>query len=444
MTKPRCQGKTKKGQSCSRSVPDGLPYCWQHLPDETETEQDVYERLEKATSAERTDIVLSLIEAHPEGRLELPERDGMRANLQGIDLSLNILKVRRTQFQQSPLRGADLQGVILTDANLQKADLVLANLQGAFLWKANLQGANLLAANLQDANLGYADLQGASLLGTNLQGASLWNTNLQKADLGHANLQDATLLEANLQNAILRNTKLQQVDLLNCESLAHIYIENAWLDHTHLRQNQLGGEIGEELAAKNKQLTALERVEKYAVAKHAYLGLKQNFDSLGRYEASSWAYRKERRMEKLEAREAVKAAFSEKKLLKGISNFTKYLGDKIVEISCDYGEGGWRVFVWILAFIFVIGPTIFWRVGSFEWSDQVKSIYYSYPTRAGQNLYTYCQIVLYTIDTFTTANFAEIKPINDFTRFISGCLAMTGIFLIGLLGFVAGNRIRRS
>ena len=579
MTKPRCQGKTKKGQSCSRNVPVGSPYCWQHQSDETEMGEDVYERLEKATPTERTGIVLRFIEAHPEGRLELPIREGVRANLQGIDLSHDTLKIRRAQCQQSPswwidrfqevnLRGANLQGADLKEANLQGAKLGLANLQGAILWKANFQTAVLRGANLQDAflleanlqkadlreanlqgatleqanlqgailveaNLQEANLQGAALKGTNLQeailieanlqetflreaklqkadlreaklqGAELWyadlqgavlkgadlqgavlkgadlqgadlrganlqetnlvETNLQRADLRAANLQGSDLENANLQEAelgyvnfqgaelwgvdlwgaILKGAKLQQVDLLNCRSIAHIYIENVWLDHTRLRQDQLGGAIGEELAAKNKQLTAQERTEKYAVAKHGYLALKQNFDNLGDYEASSWAYRKERRMEKLEAREAAKAAFSERRWSGAISTCTKYLGDKIVEILSDYGEGFGRVLAWIAAFIFVIGPALFWTFGKFEWTESSQAYYFSRSYRWQQHTYTYYQLLLYTIDTFTTANFAELKPVNAAARLVSGALAMFGIFLVGLLGFVAGNRIRR-
>jgi len=43
---------------------------------------EIYERLAEATPEEKTDIVLRLIEEHPEGRLELPARDGVRADLQ--------------------------------------------------------------------------------------------------------------------------------------------------------------------------------------------------------------------------------------------------------------------------------------------------------------------------------------------------------------------------
>jgi hypothetical protein len=61
-----------------------------------------------------------------------------------------------------------------------------------------------------------------------------------------------------------------------------------------------------------------------------------------------------------------------------------------------------------------------------------------------QQRYVYTQLLLYTLDAFTTANFAVLQPANEVARLLSGLFAIVGIFLTGLLGFVAGNRIRRS
>jgi hypothetical protein len=121
------------------------------------------------------------------------------------------------------------------------------------------------------------------------------------------------------------------------------------------------------------------------------------------------------------------------------------MSDEFVELLCDYGESIWRISGWIIALILFIGPALFWLFGSFEWSEGSRKVYFhNFTYRWQQHWYTYYQLLLYTIDTFTTASFAEIKPANAFVRLSSGILAMTGIFLVGLLGFVAGNRIRRS
>jgi uncharacterized protein YjbI with pentapeptide repeats len=112
---PNCQDKTKD-------------HCRQHQPDESETWREVYERLEKATPEEKTDIVLRLIEEYPKGRLELPERDEVRANLSKVDLSRDTLKARLAQLKT------------------ESAPWWVANLQGADLWYARLQGVDLSTA----------------------------------------------------------------------------------------------------------------------------------------------------------------------------------------------------------------------------------------------------------------------------------------------------------
>ncbi len=408
---PTCLARKKDGNLCTRKPEDGERYCWQHDP---------YKLLEQATPEERTGIVRRLIEEHPNKKLELPVRNGERANLQDADL------------QDADLRGAKLQGANLWDADLQGADLLRAKLQGAFLWGANLQNADLWGANLQDAKLQGANLQGAKLGGADLQGANLRGADLQVADLRVADLQDADLGGANLQVAKLGYAKLQGVDLSIVGSINHIYIGGAWLDKTRLRRKQLGGAIGEELDGA------------YEGAREGYLVLKQNFDDLGDYDAASWAYRKERRMEKLETLQKAKDALAEREWWSAIANSAKVASDQLVELLCDYGESVWRVLFWMAISLFVIGPALIGLLGGLEWTGNPLNTYFDLPVFWQRWFYLYFQHILYMVDTFTTADFAELGPANDVVRLFSGFMAIVGIFLAGLLGFVAGNRIRRS
>ncbi len=70
---------------------------------------------------------------------------------------------------------------------------------------AQLQGANLIGAQLQGAYLYSAQLQGANLGSTQLQGADLGGAQLQGANLSRAQLQGANLLDAKLEGAIFNN-----------------------------------------------------------------------------------------------------------------------------------------------------------------------------------------------------------------------------------------------
>jgi uncharacterized protein YjbI with pentapeptide repeats len=430
---------------------------------------EVYDQLERATPDERVDIVLRLIEEHQKHRLELPERDGRSACLDHVNLSSSMLRARleKLGFDSATWWDTDLEGANLRMARLQGANLQDAYLQGANLGMAELQGANLWDANLEGACLLSAKLRGAGLEGANLQGANLGIAHLQGAKLQGANLQGANLWSANLHGADLHGARLNGVDLSTCD-LTHIWISGAWLDRTRLRWEQLGAwfierlfglypadrtrlrweqlgaAIGEELAAADRKLSAYERAGIYGEAKRGYLGLKQNFDDLGDYDAASRAYRKERRMEKWEAYQGARAALGERKLWTALSRSGQCAGALFVELLCDYGESVSRVIAWMIALILGVGPALVAALGGLIWTGDNQAVYQSLNIPWQRGLYAYGQYVLYILDAFTTASFAELKPWNDYVRLASGLIAVSGIVLAGLLGFVAGNRIRKS
>lgn len=526
-----CKGRKKDGTPCRSPIVLDNGYCRAHQDQAPEEPARwTRERLEAAIAAHGGPEGLDLAGADLSNLdlqgmdlrgIVLSRRDResgtlISANLQGtilVDVNLQGADLRRANLQKAKLDLAKLQRARLEDANLQEASLISAELQGAILEFVNLQGADLGGTYLQGADLGKADLQDATLVNANLQRASLreanlqratlWKANLQRArlevadlqrvDLSEANLQEARLaladlreagLEfarlqgaslrhvslrgaylrgANLQGADLQGADLREVDLLDIETggLLGIKLYRAKLDHTLLKREQLGSAIGEEQAGEYRQ------------ARDAYLALKQNFDNLGDYAASAWAYQKERNMEK-----ATKAPWRCRKYygeeepfprsMQGLvgklgPNLRQYgrlprwsplvwwfwlkyggnwLVDWFVEVLCGYGESIGLV-LWWMAVILFVSPLLFGLLGLLDWPDKNAESFHnlSVPWRYG---YAYVQQFLYVLDAFTTANLAELQPANSFGRLCSGFIALFGIFLTGLLGFVAGNRIRRS
>ena len=302
------------------------------------------------------------------------------------------------------LRGADLQEAVLREANLQRA----------FLWDAKLQEATLAGANLQGAYLVNANLQGANLWGANLQGALLWDADLQVALLGEANLQEAELRLANLQGAELWLANLQGA-----------FFSGLRLDHTEMARGSLGPAIGEELEGR------------YSQARDAYLRLKQNFDGLGDHAASSWAYRKERRMEKLEALQEARKAWQKRDWKGAVPRYAKAGGDQLVELVCDYGESVGRVLV-SLAVVYVLFTLMYGLTWSVIRVRVTSAATIREPTR---NL---VDVLRFSLGAMTTMDMVGLEPRNGLVELLAGLEALLGIFLAGLLGFVAGNRIRRS
>jgi len=183
-------------------------------------------------------------------------------------------------------------------------DLSFAHLEGANLAFARLQNADLRGARLEKAQLGGARLDNAHLSGAHLESATLWGTHLEHAYLLGACLQDAKLFGAHLQNADVAFADLGTADLrfadlenatLSGADLNRVAWHQAHLHRTRLRHEQLGPAIGDELAARG-QIHYLRAT--FREAREAYLALKTNFDSIGRYDDASWAYVKERRMER--------------------------------------------------------------------------------------------------------------------------------------------------
>lgn len=368
--------------------------------------------------------ILDMIEKTPglEG-LDLPG-----AVLRGIDLSKDTIQaelenIRKDNPEVLPQWVSGSGGINLIEANLQEAVLLKANLQGADLWWANLQRGDLYWANLQEANL----------LGANLQQARLWRANLQLANLSDANLQQARLSGADLQGANLSGVDLRWAGLRDA-NLRGSYLHGARLDHTEMDQKSLAPAIGEELA------------KEYAQARDVYLRLKQNFDDLGDYAASAWAYQKERQMEKeCNAPWRARSIHGKAELAEHPSpvrvfwfyarHTVKWILDWIVEYLCGYRESIGRVLFWMAASL-IASATYYWHIGGVWLVHRGKG-----PIATASSFWHY---LIYSLGAFTTTQFSTLQAADDRIRLVTGIQAIWGVFLAGLLGFVVANKIRRS
>ena len=386
---------------------------------------EVYDQLEKATPEERANAALRLIEEHPEHRLELPARDGKHANLSSVDLSPPVLreKLEKLDAVSAPWWDADLQG-----ANLKGANLREANLQGANLEHANLQEANLEHADVRRAYLGKADLQMSKLFLTDFrasdlnlaifQGADVYKTDFEDADLSHANFQSAVLMDSNPTASTIEQAE---------RGLEGIYLFRAFLHRTELNKERLGEGIGE------------EHDRRWFEAKEAYLALNRDFEEIGRYDDAGWAYRKERQMEKLMALQRAKDKCRERNWRKAAQSSAKAIGLQVVELICGYGESISRVLstmaiVWILfALVYGLAAGV-WG----PWEETAAE-------RIRRTTWNPIHLLAFSVGAMTTMEPAGLEARScAIMRILVPLEAFLGIALAGLLGFVIGNRIRRS
>ena len=369
------------------------------------------------------------------------------ANLRGCNLRsarLGALACDRIDFSSADLANADLAGAqlgggtfdsaLLEDANLGGAHLRFASFRKTVLEGARLRAADLRGAVLSGAQMDHADFREAELEEADLRdvrgrevdfgGARLVLADLRGADLQGADFRGAVVRGAKFDAADFRHAHLEHVNLTSC-SIEGIRLSDALLDRTKLHRSQLGPAIGEELS------------RDYELARRAYLNLEVNFLDIGDPEAASWAYRRRRRVQKLDARRQVRVAVQSRAWTAARAPLSRYASDKLVEVVCDYGESVPRVLLTLLLVF----------AGFMLWYGVTGAVAVDVPGSASARQVTSDPVALlqYTLTAMLAPGSApeRLHASGRIQEVVALLQSFVSIFLIGLLGFVAGNRIRR-
>ena len=381
------------------------------------------------------------------GGADLTGADATCANLGGATLRGTVLrnaKLESAVLAEADMSSADLSGVLASEADFTGAlaedtrftratlrfarftDALLdgANLDGADLWSAQMDGVAATDALFRGTNLQEARLPGADLSGAKFDGAELQKVNLRGAKLAGADLRGATLARADLSGADLSGASLPRVDLSSCD-LREVRLAGAWLDSTRMEVEQLGRGIGEEVAGE------------FGRARQGYLALEQNFRSLGNPEAASWCYRKARRMGRRQAAVLLRDCWVQRRWRELPGSFTGWFSDAFAEWLCDYGESLPRVvrayLATLAAFAVFYGTT--------------DSLRYDRDSGALTGLPVHDPLLLagFSFLNMCTSGTPDIglKPSSHLVYFVSSLQYVAGVVLVGLFGYVLGNRLRR-
>jgi uncharacterized protein YjbI with pentapeptide repeats len=382
-------------------------------------------------------------------RARLDETDLGSANLRGASLAGAI--GRSARFPGAILEEADLSDTDLSGADFTSVVAGQVSLSGAMLEDARFGGAAMRFADLSKALLDGADFTGTDLWGTDFTGADADDTVFRNARLDEAKLADTNLTQADFEGASLTkavlagsrlrganftgakldgadfsgadlsDTNLVRLNLATCR-LRHARFCGAWLNGTRMQVEQLGGAVGEEVAGS------------FAAAQASYLALEQNWKSIGDQDAASWAYKRGRRMGRhhagAQAREALKT-----RDYRGLARHGyRWIADRFVEWLCDYGESLSRI-TRAFALLIVVFAALFGMTGG---------LYIVEGPDAGPT-YNPIDLTSYSALNMMTANPPEIglKPTGRVTNLLVGIEGAVGIILMGLFGFVLGNRLRR-
>ena len=306
--------------------------------------------------------------------------------------------------------------------NLSRALLRYAIVRDATLDHADFSYAQLAKVVLERSVLESADFEGAELVDADFTNCHLRNANFEGADCEGINFEGADLRLANLTG----------VNLLTSKNLEGVRWSEAILERTRLRRDQLGAEIGDQATGDWEE------------ARRAYLALKNNFKTIGQYEDASWAYTKERDMERV----THKPRFAKRYHAHEVSSLPidgfrkrltlfkfyfrhsiKYLVDTLYKYSCNFGESVGRIIFWtavlIIGYAFLYG--IFSSVGA-----------------CGIPTYSAFDLLVYSLAATVSANVNGIETLNNWGKFLTASEGVLGIAAFGLVMFVLGNRINRD
>lgn len=293
------------------------------------------------------------------------------------------------------------------------------------MWGASLAAADANGADFRGAILRESDLAGADLSDALLRGAALGKANLKGTKLRGADLRRASIAGADLSDADLRDARLQGLDLTAC-NLARVRLSGAWLDKVRIGRAQVGEAVGEELAGEHDD------------ARKAYLGLERLFTDMGDPDAASWAYRRKRRMQKLDALGRAHAARKAGDWRGALGPYANFASDQVFEWLCDYGESVPRVLLSMLA-VYVGFTLVYGVLGSVLSVETLPSgVEVKSTTRHPIDL------AIFSLAMTTSSNPpVGLEPRDTFVSLLTSIQALIGITLTGLLGFVVGNLVRR-
>jgi uncharacterized protein YjbI with pentapeptide repeats len=383
-----------------------------------------------------------------------------------------ISRDQMSQYVGPELSHLDLSNVDLSKMDLRCIKLLHCSLSGAKLNSTRLDGAFFFGCDLSQIDSWVGSFRCTSFQQCYIVNSRFMHGQFEGASFAHSNLENTKLINsyhdrdtwffrARLRRTNLQEAHLEKVNMKEVRTLFGAKLHLARLEETELDYNLFGGKVGEELD------------QEFVKAAQTYSAIKANLEAAGRSDQAARAYVKERQMQRVasapwnvrrlygatelgdeyeysqehnrQVRTKLGAKWWQPRTWRFyLRHIVKCGSDWIVELLCNYGESVWRVLFWMGAILFVIGPALIRLLGGLEWTGDNQQVYYTLSNPFQRQAYVYFQYVLYMIDTFTTADFAKLEPVNDFVRLASGFMALLGIFLAGLLGFVAGNRIRHS
>ena len=235
---------------------------------------------------------------------------------------------------------------------------------------------------------------------------------------------------------------------------------DALIKNTKIKKNQI------------KYRILQEKKKNYNEAKEIYILLKNNFHSIGQYEDESWAFKKEKDMEKFSNsfdaflnRYKKKSQYNKillnikKSLVKRIivkfwlrkkwlfsKKATKWFNLAFSNFIYQYGENPWRVIRFATVVILIFAVLLY--ISGIVSGDRTDLILKQIEGMQGSNVLKYSGPVIgslfnclyFSVVTFTTLGYGDFQPLEGWSRFLVSSEALLGAFTMALFVYTFARR----
>jgi len=250
--------------------------------------------------------------------------------------------------------------------------------------------------------------------------------------------------EISFERAYLENTDL---DIELVEGIL-IDFTDALLRNTKIQRDQIENHILQ------------EEKKEFSKAQQVFLLLKNNFHSIGQYENESWAYKKEKDMDRLShsypfyMKELKKKDKKEKlPFLKWIKkgNFKKWIISVFSNMIYGYGERPWNVVktAVVIIIIFALSFSLI-GIGKPEIIElKVTGIYQNSGNIVdlaikgffeNSEIRNFPDSLYFSLITFTTLGYGDFRPLEGLGRILAGSEAFLGAIMMALFVYTFARR----
>lgn len=273
----------------------------------------------------------------------------------------------------------------------------------------SMEGFELAYADLTDLDFGLPDGTVIDLKYANLHHANLHNAHLFKADLRHANLMKAVLSHTTLNQARFHGANMLGTDFYKTK-LEHVY----W-----------GGSIYQEYAGNHakRQGNLLKAQNLFFEGEEVYRALRKVAE---------------------EHKFAADASdFFYKEMLMRHNQYQRYtrnwLKSLMLNFTTGYGEKPFRVF--FLAFVIIWMCAIGYFFSGIDADGTLLRFNETFSFK--ENVFQFFECLYFSIVTFTTLGYGDIRPVGWITRTMAASEAFLGAFTTALFVVIFVRKVMR-